>query len=346
MSGTGEERASRYQRLRLWCGIAGIGGVLGFLWLVTLLGLPVAADRVLGAAPPELAGAATALLLGVVASLIQAVPDAVAINVERRFGQRRDGVIGPYVARLIEWLLGLFVAGGLVGLSVRIGGDLWWLAAAAGLLALAGAHVAWPLSPGPTPRGAVPQEWWRAVRAELERMGLPTPRVEWYDHGERSLAGGWHGVGPLRRLFVARSLWDVAPPVAASLIAREIGHLRLGHRAQTMLATALTIVICLALAGLFASLLDARSAAGRVVVTATVVSSGCWVSLLGLWPALGRRQVLAADRFAAERGDGRAMLDALSDHNLPDPSLPAATAFVFHPIPPMDRRRAALERVE
>ncbi len=175
-------------------------------------------------------------------------------------------------------------------------------------------------------------------------MDLPVPEIAWYDHGERSLAGGWNGAGPWRKLFVATSLAEVEPRLAAGLIAREIGHISLLHRLITTVCTIGWIAIGLVMAGL----LSDHGAAGSVVILATVMSTWCWVGLLGLWPSLGKRQIYAADRFAADklgRADGLRMLDVLASRNLPDATLPSGVAFVFHPIPPMNDRHRALEEM-
>lgn len=336
-------RAARYQRVRLGCGLVGIGGILLFLWFGLLFGLPATLDRWFGTWPAEFAGAITALLLGLVASVIQAGPDVVAARLERVTGQKTGSTALAYVLRLGEWLLGLTVAGLLVGFTMRWAGDYWWLVLPIVLLALAFAHVVYPLSPAPK-TGPPRASWWKAVEAELARMELPTPPIEWYDHGERSLAGGWNGVGRLRRLFLAKSLATVSPRVAAGLIAREIGHLTLRHRIQTTLATILWITLGLVLAGLL--LPGDWGVPALVFGIAAVMSTWCWLGLLGLWPTVGRRQVLAADRFARDAGLGEEglaeMLDALAERNLPDVSLPPKVAFVFHPIPPMNDRRVAL----
>ena len=338
-----ENRASRYQRVRLWCGIVGIGGVLVSLWVGALMGLPRLLDELLGGLPFEVAGAITALLLGVAASLIQAGPDHVAARLEREYGQKTRSTTADLAKRTLEWLGSLAAAGALLGLCVRLAGGEWWLLAPVVLLSLAFAHVVYPLSPAPK-TDPPPSPWWGRVEAELKSMNLPVPPVAWYDHGERSLAGGWNGVGPLRRLFLAKSLADVPPRVAAGLIAREIGHLRLGHRVQTTLATVFWIAAGFVISGLLAP--DGWNVPALVFGTCATMSTWCWLGLLGLWPALGRRQVLAADAYARDSGLGRdgarEMLEILADRNLPDPTLPPTVAAVFHPIPPMDARRSAL----
>ncbi len=335
--------ATTYQRIRLWCGITGIGLILVLLWVAVGLGLPRAADGLFEKLPTVLAGFFTALLLGIGAALLQAGPDYYAARTELAYGQRQSGgLIGRYLTHVMQWLGGIASAGLLVGIAVALAGAWWWLPAVVLLLGLSFFHVVYPLSP--TKRAPAPDaDWWQRVEAELGAMNLPVPAVSWYDHGERSLAGGWNGVGPFRRLFLATSLAQVEPRVAAGLIAREVGHLRLRHRLVTMLCTAGWIVGGIVLAGWLAA--DDLGAAGVVVVLAATMSTWCWLGLLGLWPSLGKWQIYAADAFAADklgRDDAVAMLDELATRNLPDPSLAAGVEFVFHPIPPMNKRRQRL----
>ncbi len=338
--------AAAYQRKRLWCGITGIGLILVSLWTAALLGAAGGVDRLVGELRLEIAGAVVAVGLGLVASLLQIGPDVVAAKLEVRVGQRTPEAFGRrYVQGLTEWLGGLAAAGALLGLCVRIFGDNWWIAAAVGLTSLAFGHVFVPFSPGP--RAKVPDEaWWNAVADRLRTAGLPVPTVAWFDHGERSLAGGWNGVGRWQRLFLATSLRQVEPEIAATLIAREIGHLRLGHRVTTMLSTAAWIVAGVALARIFTP--ADVGVGGIVFVLAATMSTWCWLGLLGLWPTLGKRQIYQADAFSAKQMGlpaARAALAALAKHNLPDERLPTGVAFVFHPIPPMADRRAALENL-
>ena len=142
-------------------------------------------------------------------------------------------------------------------------------------------------------------------------------------------------------LYLSATLTDTDPAAAADLVAREIGHRALGHRGQSAAGTCLWVTLGFALS---AVLFPDHGVAGTLLATAAVMSTWCWLGLF-VWPALGRHQILAADRFAARTSPtgGRAMLDALTEHNLPDEHLPPAVAYVFHPIPPMAARRSALE---
>jgi hypothetical protein len=167
-----EPASATYQRFRLWCGIWGIGSVLGFLWMGLLLGLPGGLGRMLGGLPPEVGGAVAAGILGLVVTALQLFPDSAARRVERAFGQATKSTLDVYLLRSTEWVVGLIVAGVVVGLSVRVGGDLWWLILGPMLLVLAFSHVVVPFPPAPAAPG--PQaSWWDRVVGELRKVDLP-----------------------------------------------------------------------------------------------------------------------------------------------------------------------------
>ncbi|MGF1632670.1 MAG: hypothetical protein ACFCVE_02370 [Phycisphaerae bacterium] len=356
-------QSALYQRLRLWCGITGIGLVLVPLWAGLALGLPGVLDDFFGGLHPVSGGFVSAALLGVFVTLVQLPVDVYAHRVEERFGRWTGAPWWPgYLKASAEWLGGVATAGLVVGVVVWLLGPAWPLPLAVGLLLLGFFHIAMPLSPAK--RSKLPEEhvgWWRQVQAELESMRLPTPKVVWFDSGENALAGGWNGVGRFKTLFIAKSLTQVSPRVAAGLIAREIGHDRGMHRLTSAIATMLWVGSGLLIAhdlmtpelavvsgwtfpttpGLEVDVTARPPLPQAVFTIAAVMSTWCWLGLF-VWPALGRRQVLAADAFAAERlgaSDTQAMFDALARHNLPDEHLPPVKAFIFHPIPPLDVRR-------
>jgi len=344
------QSAAQYQRLRLQAGIAGIGLILLFLWIGTALGM-ANLTKVLTHWPTPLAFAAVACVLGLIASAIQFPIDLFAMNVEARYGQYTDRkmVSGEYFAKAAEWVVGLTVAGAVLGLVVMQFHSNWYWVAGIAMVALGGLHVAYPVLPAKRAQGdRLPDKIWvEQLKVELQKLGLTLPRLTWIDHGERSLGGGWHGVGSLRTLMLTRSLRQLEPAVAAMLVAREIGHNRLHHQIQSFAVTSAWIVAGIFLTRLFVpGDLLVTNAPALVVYVATVMSTWCWLGLFCL-PAMGRRQILAADLFAARVTGSRErsleMLAALSEYNLPDESLPPTVAWVFHPIPPMEKRRSAIE---
>lgn len=340
-------RARRYQRKRLWCGIVGIGLILNLLWWGTFCGL-TRIPELFPAWPMPVTCGLTALTLAALAAIVQLPVDLYAQRVEREFAQ----TLGPtlvrraYVARTFEWIAGVGVAGAAFGLSIVAFGRDWPFASGLLLAGIGLAPVALPLLPAPARSlSESGRDWLDAVRARLAALGHPMPAITFVEHGERSLAGGWHGTGPWRTLVLSTTLTSVPPELAAGLILREVAHRRLGHRLVSVYATILWTVLGVLLAGLTAPAWVGRpSQAGLVVWLAMVMSTWSWLGLF-VWPALGRRQILAADAFAARAigtQDALAMLDLLADRNLPDESLPPAVAWTFHPIPPMQRRRDAI----
>jgi STE24 endopeptidase len=66
-------------------------------------------------------------------------------------------------------------------------------------------------------------------------------------------------------------------------------------------------------------------------------------------PTLGRRQAFAADRYWVECGGDpnvlRATLHLLSERNLASSRLPVWVERIFHPVPTIESRLAAIDRV-
>lgn len=334
----------------------------------------------------SLGGVVMAAILATLAVLVQLPFDLLGRRVEARFGQWRRAdaraITGDWCrgqswwrrwwSSAWRWVAAATMGGLVIGIAWETDSTSWLPWTILGLALLSGVAVTLPIRPGEAadpdvdrsgatdaPRDAETADtaaaaetdaaaWASETRQHIVRLGLAWPRISWYDHGERSLAGGWHGLGPWARLWLSTSMLDVPPPLAAGLIVRELGHADRGDRAFGVLASAAWIAAGMVGAwGLAESLLGAGrvTPAGLVVVIAVVMSTWSWLGLF-VWPALGRRQVLAADAFMLRAGMTRdeavAVLDELSRRNRPDETLPAAVAFVFHPIPPMERRRRAL----
>jgi Zn-dependent protease with chaperone function len=343
--------AARYQRLRLWCGIVGIGLVLMLLWALCAF----RADRLAGLMndwPRVLSFATFAGGLALLVSVVQFPIDMFAMKVEYRFGQMLNQrlISQNYFSRAAQWVMGLTFAGGVLG-AVVAWTPYWYLVAGVVLAVLGGVHIAYPILPSRRAHDKeIPDSNWQAqLKAEIVKLGLPVPGITWVEHGERSLVGGWHGIGSMRTLVLGRSLRQLEPVVAAMLVAREIGHSQMSHQFVSYLISVAWIVAGVFLAWLVtpASVLE-NHPAGLVLWLSAVMSTWCWLSLFVL-PQWGRRQVLAADAFAASRSQSKdqslAMLAALSECNLPDETLPPTVAWVFHPIPPMQQRRQAIEQL-
>lgn len=408
--------AARYQRTRLWLGILGIGAVLVGTWASALWCLPRWWNDALTNAG-AFGGTLVAAGLGLAAILLQLPFDVLGRRTEAAYGQldgdaARRPLAGAWwrawALSCGQWLGGLAIAGTLVGLAVAHDPERWTTWTLLAIAAVTLLDLALPVVPGrpwapaDDDRAAF-QDWLDDVRRELRAMGLTWPPVKWFDHGERSLAGAWHGLGPLRQLALSRTVSELPPRTAAALVARELAHQRRGDRVLGWALSMAWIVLGTSAADLLApSMLETArpehveagrpelvaaaepddaagtapaegtspatdvpppdvapatdatytpgdpvmSPAGVVFVLAITMTNACFVGLF-VWPAIGRRQVLAADRAPLHRGmsgdDVLAMLDELATRNRPDEHLPPAKGYVFHPIPPMEVRRAATE---
>ena len=348
------DRRARYQRLRLRMGILGIGSILVTLWVCLGLGVPRRLDR-LFEGWGGWAGFGVGALLGVGAALLQLVPDTVARHADlsegvavpgeqRRFLRRYWGGVAAFVAQVT-------VAGGLAGWAFVLtaeGRDPWpgYAACAAALLALSFVRLLGDPTLGiESEPYDVTRGWIEVLERRLERAGEARPALRWFDHGEHSLAGGWEGLGGRQRLTLSRSVGELPPQVAAGLVLRELGHRRGGHRWIGCGVSAAWLVAGVGLA--YAAerwAFGVLGTAGRVFLLAAAMSTWSWIGLFVL-PALGRRQVLAADRFMARKlGDAEevsVVFGCLAGGNLPDEDLGTVKKYVFHPIPPLAVRRAA-----
>ncbi len=358
--------AARYQRRRLWLGIGGIGTVLVLQWIGLVGCFPAWVNQETAASTwfgGSLGGVLMAALLAAAAVLVQLPFDLLGRRVEARWHQWRRpdaaGHGGPgaglrswwrrWWSSAWRWIAAAAMGGLVLGMAWETDKSRWLAWSILGLGLLSGIAVTLPVRPGERVESDDRTDAWTTeARRHVVEHGLAWPRIRWYDHGERSLAGGWHGLGPWARLWLSTSLLDVDPRIGAGLIIREIGHADRGDRAFGVLASAAWIAAGLALSWILAGELIGRGAAtpaGLVVVIAAVMSTWSWIGLF-VWPALGRTQVMAADRFMLRAGMTREeaveVLDELATRNRPDETLPPTVAFVFHPIPPMETRRRAL----
>lgn len=345
-----------YQRQRLWAGVLGIGAVLIAAWAAVALGLGDGLVWLTQNWPAGLAGLLAGVVMGLLASVVQLPFDYFGGRVvEGNFRQLEMASNyqwgRSYGLQLAGWIATLGVSGAVVAMLAGWMPGVWPVVVPLVLVGLGALRLCLPLCPAR--RGApglARRPWTEQVVAELKRRKLPVPVLQYFDHGERSLAGGWGGFGGLKRLWVSTTLWEVRPVLAAALIARELTHEARGHRVLSLMATGAWVLLGCVLGwylmpGRYAS--DGAGAA-LVVFLAAWLSTWSWISLLFVFPAMGRWQVLAADRGMLESGfsleESLAALRQLAECNKPDEDLPGWIAFVFHPIPPMRVRRAALVR--
>ena len=341
-----------------WLGIAGTAAIVLGQWAAVLGCVPAWVNQeARGHAwfGGSLGGVLTAAILAAAAVLVQLPFDLLA---RPRSRPAAGGAAAPglrswwrrWWSGVWRWIAAAAMGGAVLGLAWEADADRWLAWSILGFGLLAGIAVTLPVRPGEAiAPDAATDAWTGQMRQELVRLGLSLPRIRWFDHGESSLVGGWHGLGPWATLWLSRSLREVPAPLAAGLIVREIGHADRGDRAFGVLASAAWIAAGLALSWIMAGELLADgpdTPAGLVIVVAAVMSSWSLVGAL-LWPALGRRQVLAADRFMLRAGMSRehavAVLDALAARNGDtDPAAATVAMMLFRPIPPMDRRRRIL----
>ena len=340
-----------YQKTRLRLGILGIGLILVPAWASLALGVPGTMDAWFRGWGPW-AGAGVGLVLAAATVLLQWLPDLLARRADLDLGvavaepswwrQRYlPGVLRFFLSVLLGCTLVGFLRASYPGPSLYLIGLVWTLWAVARPFR----DVTFPIEHEPY---GVDPEWVRQVTRRLEAEGLRRPVFRWFDHGEASLAGGWEGFGSRRRLSLSLPVSQLEPAVAYGLVLREIGHRQGRHRWISLAVTVGWIGLSLAVAAAVLELAythrgisSTRGAAGDTLILAVVMSTMAWLSLFVL-PALGRRQVLAADAFAAKRLTPTEMsqvFDALARHNLPDENLSSTKQYVFHPIPPLSVRR-------
>jgi STE24 endopeptidase len=333
-----------YQRRRLRLGILGVGsGVVLSLALIIFAFSGLA--RSLGD------GTMTAVLMagcaGLVMALLQLGFDAAGLKLDathRLHSRAGASVIREQIVEAARWLAGFVAAATVAAWSITMFPSTW----PGVLIALAGFGVSlrWILPGRPSGKVlAVDGEWMREVSSRLAAAGLPVRSLQVIDTAETTLAGG-----PVRSgmIWVSRAVAESSPALASSLIAREMAHARMYHRAQSAALSFVSLSV-----GVLASFGLVRAAGTPVAdhigaVVLILIASMTLLSFASLFvfPALGRRQVLAVDRFIADRfglAEANAMLDALAVANLANDTLARGTAYVFHPIPPMAVRRAAVD---
>lgn len=333
-----------YARARLRLGMTGVG-------LFTLLGLAVSlglvGDGWLPAESVDWRGDLSALLslFGVYALLHLPLDLLGGWILPRRHG--RPAPSGPGV--LVGWARGLAVQGavmvgaGMVLLALgRSQGDGAALAGAALLMLVLVTFqerlVRW--TGGFASGVAAPPAVARSLRAVL---GRDVPAFLWAGR-DPGFTGGWFGL-PGRERLVLPAHW-VEGLTAAELsaeVTRRAEVLRSGARTRGLAVAAGFVLAGLALA---ASLPAAGFASPAALVrTALAFTVWSFVGLLVL-PSLSRAAVFGADALAALRGVPRGVLEHLIQRldrwQDDEPARSRGVETIFHPIPSVERRLAAL----
>lgn len=342
-----------YQDFRLWSGVGAIGWNLVFFTVFIAAGLHVALFQALGveARPTPWT---TAFGLGV----FYALHAVLNFPLEMLTGWAAERSFGMTRRTLPQWLTAyaigvsgqgvMFVLGLTALWQVREWLPAGWAWAAAGLVAAASLGLV-VLQPFLTP----PVVRFRAFDAPAVldalpaalRTALPKTAVFTGDDDE-AVNGGLVGWGPTTRLWLSRTTLDrLRPEQTACLLAREIGHLKTGHRTLGVLVSSLWLSGGLLLA---AAATD-WAATGGAADMLTLAVGVTWWNFAGLFvlPALGRRSVLAADKFYLDNGGDpqtlRETLVALAALNRAQPDITGGKQWVFHPLPSLNARLAHID---
>ncbi|MCS7079752.1 MAG: M48 family metalloprotease [Chloracidobacterium sp.] len=345
-----------YQDFRLWSGIGSIGWNLLFFTVFVLAGLHVALFQALG-----VEGRSSLWTAAFGYGVFYAVHAALNFPFELLTGWAAERSFGMTRRTLRQWLTAYLIGVGGQGIMFVLGlTALWrlrewlptdWEWAAAGVVAVGSLALAFlqPFLLPPVVRlrpfdASEAQPILTALPAAL-RAALPKTAVFTGDDDE-AVNGGLVGWGPTTRLWLSRTtLEKLRPEQTACLLAREIGHLRTGHRTLGIVVSSLWLAVGLG----FAAALTDQTATGSpadLLVTAVAMT---WWSFAGLFvlPALGRRSVLAADRFYLDNGGDpqvlRETLMTLATINRAQPDIVGVKQQVFHPLPSLDARLAHIE---
>lgn len=334
-----------YARSRLWLGISGVG-FFTVLAAAALVGAwPV---RWLPDQPASLLDEALALGALFVLYLVVSWPlDYLGgHHLPCRFS-RLCQILPAYLMSLARagFVQGAVVV--VVGLSLLAAGRSAGRAGALGVLAawmialVAGqARLAkWVGGMNTAPQDLGP------VLAELQRLGLAMPRVEVVAGIDPGFTGGWVGLPGAERLILP-AMWVRLLPadLVAAQIARRIGVLRSGARTRGLLAA-----LAWNLTGFgMASYLPGAGFETVAQLVSTSLGFTLW-SFAGLLllPSVTRPAVIAADRFARERGVSEETLshlmvelDQMQDD---EPARHPWIERIFHPVPSVTSRRAGRE---
>ena len=242
---------------------------------------------------------------------------------------------------LVQGLV-LVVAAASVLLSTRslgIAGGVAVVAALQALLLVAQAGLARLLARLPRSEAQL-----GAVAARLEQAGLSLPRLVLVESRDPGFTGSWVGMPGRETLMMPRRwLEELGDEGFALEVARRIGSLRSGARTRGLIVAFLWNVAGFALV---ASFVDGGPTTVAALVT-VALGFTLW-SFLGalLLPSRSRGAVLAADRFAVERGfaapEVQSVLEKLDRLQDDEPERPPLVETIFHPIPSVSRRRARL----
>ena len=294
------------------------GGIAGISDFVTAAGLgPVLTQ--------------TLLVLGVVAVLaLIDIPFGLykTFSLEQRFGFNRSTLALHFSDLAKGLLLSLVLGGAIVALVLALMtrlGDRWWIAAWLAWTAFTLLLTwAWPrlIAPmfnrfAPLDDGALRLR----IDALLARCGFRSSGLFVMDGSRRSAHGNAYftGLGRNKRIvFFDTLLATLAPDEVESVLAHELGHLRLRHVPQRLLVTLVGSLLGFALLGwlygqpwFYSSLgVPVPGAGAALVLFLLSVPAFTW-PLAPLGAAWSRRHEFQADDYAAQHSDAGALARAL-----------------------------------
>ncbi|MGQ9897606.1 MAG: M48 family metalloprotease [Acidobacteriota bacterium] len=339
-----------YQDFRLWSGIGAIGWNLMFSTVFILAGGHVALSHSLGIEAQPSVGM---IMLGL--SVFYVLYAAVNVPLELLTGWAAERSLAMTQRALRHWLAAYLTGVASQGLMFVFGltilwqlyqwlPGLWWLTSA-GLVAvlslvlvllqpfLLPPVVRWKPFAAPQVIEAIPPE----LRSEMPKLMVFT------GDADEAVNGGLVGWGPTTQLWLSQTTLDkLQPKQVACLLVRELGHLRTGHRTLGILVSSLWLAVGLAVVAMLTNFELSQGLADLL----TLAVGMTWWNFAGLFvlPALGRRSVLAADRFyLSQGGDSQVLRDtliALAEINRAQPDIAGRKQQVFHPLPSLETRLA------
>lgn len=324
-------RAADYTAVRLRLGRVQLVYDAAVLLVVTLGGGFAALDGAVATlALPPLAHGVLTLVALVLAMSVAELPFAwySTFVVEARFGFNRTTpklfVLDLLRAALVGTVLGVPLLALLLWL-VQATGERWWLYAWGAWVAFGlGVAYAWPRFIAPLFnrfRALEPGAMRDGVERIVRRCGFAADGVFVMDGSRRSSHGNAYftGIGRHKRIVLYDTLLErLAPAEVEAVLAHELGHFRLRHvRNQLLLSFATALAGFAALGWLagqpgfyaaFGVAVPSAHAALALFVLVVPVFTFPFAPLGSWW---SRRHEYAADRFAAEHADGRALAAAL-----------------------------------
>ncbi len=342
--------AERYQTARLWSGIVGIGVGLGMalIYLVYPLSWVLVPATIAGATLLALA------VFGLHALVTLPIDFYAGHYVEKRYelAERSLAAWTSDYLRGILWHALLFTVAALVLVLLQAALPSFWSVVVAVLLfplaLLLYRYRAGVLPPGLVTLEPVGDDKRAVIEEHVRGLELLLPDLVRYQAGDdKSAQGGWVGA----KLWLSQGALGLPDDALGCAAARDIIAKQLGHPHRTAIISALWLALGVLIAGLFVTDPDPRLLVLRTTAVITLWSfSGLFVL-----PALGRRMTFQVDQAYLARAIGhgddpqeaaerlKKTLTAIVERNLFHRELGEARQRVFHPLPSLSRRLAAID---